>query len=179
MIVTEANGQLAPPLSSHKQLNPEALADVRKAREGTHRAHPAAPDRPDLLLAAQATHERSAHDGLFALVGALYLGCDEWGGWGSNLRPTDYESGQPVARCMATELGRSQWMRSRSPRFRHVFGMIKVAVGRVVRSPLLAVVDLRAMVNIEDVNHAAALVDPVNDAIGPAPGNVTTDQGPE
>jgi len=41
------------------------------------------------------------------------------------------------------------------------------------------VVDLRAVVNIEDVDDAAALVDPVNDAIGPAPGAVTASERPE
>ncbi len=104
--------------------------------------------------------------------------CERVGRVGSNPRPADNESGRPAARCMAAELGRSLWMRSCLPRFRHVLGMIKVAVGRVVWSVLRAVVDLRAMVNIEDVNDAVALVDPINDAIGPAPRTVTTGQGP-
>lgn len=42
-----------------------------------------------------------------------------------------------------------------------------------------AVVDLRAVVNIEDVDNAAVLVDPVDDAIGAAPGAVTTGERPE
>ena len=46
-------------------------------------------------------------------------------------------------------------------------------------SPLRPVVDLRAMIDIEDMNHAAALVDPVDDAIGSAPRTVTTGQWPE
>ena len=37
-----------------------------------------------------------------------------------------------------------------------------------------AVVDLRPVVNIEDVHDAAVLVDPVDDAISTAPGAVTT-----
>ena len=37
----------------------------------------------------------------------------------------------------------------------------------------VAVVDLRAVVNVEDVDTAAVLVDPVDDAIGAAQGAVT------
>ena len=40
-------------------------------------------------------------------------------------------------------------------------------------------IDLRAMVNIEDVHHAAALIDPVDDAIGAAPGAMTSGERPE
>ena len=48
------------------------------------------------------------------------------------------------------------------------------------RSPRLrAVVDLRAVINIENVHDAAVLVDSVNDAIGAAPGAVTTRKRPE
>src|SRR5271169_1642687 len=46
-------------------------------------------------------------------------------------------------------------------------------------SPLRAAVDLRAVVNIEDVDNAAGLVDPVDDAIGAAPSTVTTGERPE
>ncbi len=46
-------------------------------------------------------------------------------------------------------------------------------------SPLGTVVDLRAVVNIEDVDETAILVDPVYDAIGAAPGTVATGQRPE
>ena len=46
-------------------------------------------------------------------------------------------------------------------------------------SQLRAVIDLQAVVNIEDVDHAAALVDPVNDAMGAAPGTVTACERPE
>ena len=35
------------------------------------------------------------------------------------------------------------------------------------------------MVNIEDMDNTAALVDPVNDAIGAAPGTVTASKRPE
>src|SRR6516162_2897644 len=41
------------------------------------------------------------------------------------------------------------------------------------------VIDLRAVVNIEDVHHAAALIDPVDDAIGAAPSAVTSGERPE
>jgi hypothetical protein len=44
---------------------------------------------------------------------------------------------------------------------------------------LRAVIDLRAVVNIEDVDDAAALVDPVDDAIGAAPGAMTASERPE
>ena len=48
------------------------------------------------------------------------------------------------------------------------------------RSPRLrAVVDLRAVINIENVHNAAVLVDSVNDAVGAAPGAVTTRKRPE
>ena len=42
--------------------------------------------------------------------------------------------------------------------------------------PLRAVIDLRAVVNIEDVDNAASLVDPVDDPIGAAPGAVTASE---
>jgi hypothetical protein len=44
---------------------------------------------------------------------------------------------------------------------------------------LRAVVDLRAVVNIEDMDNATVLIDPVDDAIGAAPGAVTTSERPE
>jgi DNA-binding transcriptional MerR regulator len=46
-------------------------------------------------------------------------------------------------------------------------------------SSLWAVVDLGAMIDVENVNDAAALVDPVDDAIGAAAGTMTTCQRPE
>ena len=54
----------------------------------------------------------------------------EWGGWGSNLRPTDYESSPPAALAMLAELGRHGSARSWLPRFGHVFGMIKLDTAR-------------------------------------------------
>src|SRR5215467_11326522 len=47
------------------------------------------------------------------------------------------------------------------------------------RSVLRPVVDLRAVVYIEDVDHVAVLVDPVDDAIGAAPGSVAASERPE
>ena len=52
-------------------------------------------------------------------------------------------------------------------------------IARYRRSLLRAVVDLRAVVNIEDMDNAAVLIDPVNDAIGAAPGAVTANEWPE
>ncbi len=46
-------------------------------------------------------------------------------------------------------------------------------------SPWRAVVDLRAVVNIEDMDYAAGLVDPVDDSIGAPPGAATTGERPE
>jgi hypothetical protein len=40
-------------------------------------------------------------------------------------------------------------------------------------------VDLRAVVDIEDVNNAAVLVDPVDDPISAATGTVTASKRPE
>lgn len=40
-------------------------------------------------------------------------------------------------------------------------------------------VDLRAVVDIEDVDHAADLIDPVDDAISAAPGAVAARKRPE
>src|SRR5215472_7351066 len=46
--------------------------------------------------------------------------------------------------------------------------------------PLLRpTVDLRAMIDVENVHDAAALVDAVDDAISAAPGTMTTGQRPE
>ena len=40
-------------------------------------------------------------------------------------------------------------------------------------------VNLRAVVNIEDVDNAAVLIDPVDDAIGAAPGAMTASERPK
>jgi hypothetical protein len=53
----------------------------------------------------------------------------EWGGWGSNPRPADYESGQPANCSIASELGKPSQARLFSARFRYVFGMIKLVPG--------------------------------------------------
>ena len=50
---------------------------------------------------------------------------------------------------------------------------------RTQGSLLWPVVDLRAMIDVENVNDAAVLVDPVDDAIGAAPGPMTTGQRPD
>ena len=42
-----------------------------------------------------------------------------------------------------------------------------------------AVVDLRTMVNVENVDNPAVFLDPVDDAVGPAPGAVTSREWPE
>ncbi len=47
------------------------------------------------------------------------------------------------------------------------------------RSSLRAVIDLRAMVNIEDVDNTVILVDPVDNAISAAPGAVTASERPK
>jgi hypothetical protein len=47
------------------------------------------------------------------------------------------------------------------------------------QSRLRAVISLPTVVNFENVNCAAALVDPVNNAISAAPGTVTADKWPE
>lgn len=47
------------------------------------------------------------------------------------------------------------------------------------RSLLRTVVDLRAVVDIKDVDHVAVLIDPIHDAIGAAPGAVTPGKRPE
>ena len=47
------------------------------------------------------------------------------------------------------------------------------------RSLLRAVMDLRTVVDVEDVHNPAALLDPVDDAVSPAPGAVTSRQWPE
>src|SRR5262249_9921922 len=49
----------------------------------------------------------------------------------------------------------------------------------LLASPLRAAVDLRAVADVEDVDHAAVLVDPVDDAIGAPPGAITSDQWPK
>jgi hypothetical protein len=48
--------------------------------------------------------------------------------------------------------------------------MIKLDAARYRRSPLPTAADLRAVINIEDVNNAAVLVDSVDDVVGAAPG---------
>ena len=40
-------------------------------------------------------------------------------------------------------------------------------------------VDLRAVVNIEDMHDTAVLIDPIDDAIGTSPSAVTADERPE
>lgn len=47
------------------------------------------------------------------------------------------------------------------------------------RSLLRTVVDLGPVVDIEDVDHSAALIDPVHDAIGAAPGTMTASKRPK
>jgi hypothetical protein len=114
-----------------------------------------------------------------ALLGPLVSGASEWGGWGSNPRPTDYESSPPAALVRAADLGRHRRARGRSGRFWHVLGMISSVLADAAgfqpsrRSLLRAVVDLRAVVNVEDVDNTAVLIDPVNDAVGASPGAVT------
>ena len=50
----------------------------------------------------------------------------------------------------------------------------------VRRMPLSrAVVDLRAVVNIKDMDSAAGLINPVDDAVSAAPGAVATSEWPE
>ena len=48
--------------------------------------------------------------------------------------------------------------------------MIKVLLVRVPWSTLWPVIDLRAMIDVENVNDAGAFVDPVDDATGAARG---------
>jgi hypothetical protein len=57
--------------------------------------------------------------------------------------------------------------------------MIKVASCGLLASPLRAAVDLRAVADVEDVDHAAVVVDPGDDAIGTPPGAVTSGQRPK
>src|SRR5215472_17402392 len=57
--------------------------------------------------------------------------------------------------------------------------MIKLDRRRLPMSSLRAAVDLGAVINVEYVDDAAVLLDPVDDAIGAAPGTVTTGQRPE
>ena len=52
-------------------------------------------------------------------------------------------------------------------------------LARYGRSLLRAVVDLGAVVDIEDVDNTAVLVNSVNDAISAAPGTVTASKRPE
>lgn len=40
-------------------------------------------------------------------------------------------------------------------------------------------VDLRAVVNIEDVDNVVVLIDPVDDAVSAAPGAMTASERPE
>lgn len=108
-----------------------------------------------------------------------------WGGWGSDPRPTDYESSPPAALAGVSDLGRHELTRSWLRPFGHVFGMIKLDADPVPRacnasrrSLLRTVVDLRAVIDIENVDHAAALIDPVDDAIGAAPGAMTAGKRP-
>jgi hypothetical protein len=50
---------------------------------------------------------------------------------------------------------------------------------QTTRSPLRAVVDLRAVVNIEDVDNVVVLIDPVDDAVSAAQGAMTVSERPE
>jgi TetR/AcrR family transcriptional regulator, transcriptional repressor for nem operon len=58
-------------------------------------------------------------------------------------------------------------------------GMIKLAAIERRRSPLGGAVDLRAVVDIEDVDDAAVLADLVDDAVGAAPGAMTASERPK
>jgi hypothetical protein len=60
-------------------------------------------------------------------VGVTHLW--QWGGWGSNPRPTDYESSPPAALVRAVDLPRRGLAFRCSGRFRHVLGMIKPHAG--------------------------------------------------
>jgi hypothetical protein len=53
---------------------------------------------------------------------------DEWGGWGSNPRPANYESRRPAVDFRAPGLGEQKLMRSWLPRFGHAFGMIMARI---------------------------------------------------
>src|SRR5262249_14923134 len=57
-----------------------------------------------------------------------------------------------------------------------VLGMIKT---KTHDHSLWAVVDLRTMIDVENVDDVVALVDPVDDAIGAASGTMTTCQRPK
>jgi hypothetical protein len=57
--------------------------------------------------------------------------------------------------------------------------MTKLDAGQVSVVTVRAVVDLRAVVNVEDLDCAAVLIDPVDDAVGAAPSAVTTSKRPE
>ena len=59
---------------------------------------------------------------------------------------------------------------------RHVSGTIKLTATEHRWSRLRAVVDLRAVVNIEDRHDTAVLIDPIDDAIGTSPSAVTADE---
>ena len=50
----------------------------------------------------------------------------EWGGWGSNPGPADYESSTPASCPTWCDLGGRDLTRSWLARFWHVFGMIKL-----------------------------------------------------
>ena len=109
----------------------------------------------------------------------LICGFREWGGWDSNPGPADYESSPPACLLVASDLRRRPRARSCSSLFGHVFGMIKLASCGLLASPLRAAVDLRAVADVEDVDHSAVVVDPVDDAIGTPPGAVTSGQRPK
>ena len=57
--------------------------------------------------------------------------------------------------------------------------MANLDAARCWLSLLRAVVNLRAVVDVEDVDNAAVLVDPVDDAIGASPGTMTASERPE
>ena len=67
---------------------------------------------------------------LFCRSQDLTCGSGEWGGWGSNPRPTDYESRPPAAGVRVSDLGRRELTRSWLRPPWHVFGMIKLDADR-------------------------------------------------
>jgi hypothetical protein len=84
----------------------------------------------------------------------------------------------PAALVRVADLGRYEWIRSWLPRFGHVFGMIEPPATEYRWSRLRAVANLPAVLNVEDVCDAAALIDQVDDAIGAAPGSVASGERP-
>ena len=58
----------------------------------------------------------------------------EWGGWGSNPRPTDYESSPPAALVRVADLGIRGLASCCTGRFWHVLGMIKPCMLRILHA---------------------------------------------